>query len=429
MNVTKKNLEKSQVELTVELSVEEFKPYILRGAENVSKEMKIEGFRPGKVPYEVLKAKIGETVIFEEAARIAINKTIEKAIDENMEKGQAIGQPQVNITKLAPGNPVEYKILLAVLPEVKLGEYKNFKVKVGKTEVKEDEVLKVIEHLREAQVKEALVEREIKDGDKALLDIELFLDKVPVEGGQGKDVAIIIGKDYIIPGFDKNIIGAKKGDKKTFNIPYPEKHHMANLAGKLVDHIVTIKDVYERELPLLDDSFASHFGLKNIDELKSNIKKSLEAEKKEKVEQKAEIEILDKIIEKTKFSDIPDLLIKNESQMMLSELEHGVTHQGGKFEDYLASIKKTKEQLTLDLLPDAIKRVKSALVIREIALKENVKISEKEMEEKIKELLVQYKGYEKIESRVNEPGYRAHLENIMSNRKVIEKLREWNVEN
>ncbi len=428
--VTKQTLPKSQIELTIELSAEEFKPYVLRGAERVSKEVKIEGFRPGKAPYEILKAKIGEMTILEEAARIAINKTVDKAISENVE-GEPVGQPQVNITKLAPDNPLGYKVVLAILPEIKLGDYKNIKVEThsnASLQASDEEVLKTIEHLRESRVKEKIVEREVKDGDKVIADIEMFLDNVPIEGGQGKGAAVIVGQDYIVPGFDKNLIGLRKGDSRDFKLPYPEGHHMKNIAGKMVEFKVVIKEIYERELPALDDEFAASFGLKKFDELKENIKKGLEHEKKHKAEEKAEIEMLDKILAKTKFGDIPEMLINHEAQTMLVELEHSVASQGGKFEDYLTSIKKTREQLLLDLLPDAVKRVKSAMLIREIAKVEKIEVSEKEIKEAQENLLKQYKGYEKVETRIKEDGYRNYLRNALNNRKVIGKLKEWNVE-
>lgn len=426
MNVIKKQLPKSQIELTVELSALEFKPYVLRGAEKVSEEVKIEGFRPGKVPYKILKNKIGEMTILEEAARLAINKTIDQAIAENAE-GEPVGEPQVNITKLAPDNPLEYKVVLAILPEIKLGDYKDVKVKLKKEEVSDDEILKTIEFLRESHVKEAIIDREIKDGDKAIIDIDMFLDKVPFDGGQAKGTAIIIGKNYIIPGFDKKLIGAKKNEIREFGLPYPEDHHMKNLAGKMVDFKVGIKEIYDRELPALDDNFAASFGLKKFEELKENIKKSLEAEKNQKAEEKMEIEMLNKILQNSKFGDIPEMLVNHEAQTMMAEFEHSVVSQGGKFEDYLSTLKKTREQIILDMLPDAVKRVKSALLIREIAKIEKIEASEKEVEEKVEELLKQYKGYEKVEARVKERGYRGYLKNILTNRKVVEKLKEWNL--
>ena len=154
MKITKKDLGKSQVELIVELSVEEFKPYLPQGVERVSREVKIEGFRPGKAPYDIVKNKVGEMTILEEAAKIAIDKTIEKAVKEN-ENRQLVGQPQINITKLAPDNPVEYKVVLTILPEVVLSDYKGLKIKSRKVELKEEEVAYVADKL-EFRIKEQL---------------------------------------------------------------------------------------------------------------------------------------------------------------------------------------------------------------------------------------------------------------------------------
>lgn len=427
MNIQKKDLGKSEIELTVELPFDEFKPYIKQGAEKVSREIKIEGFRPGKVPYEILKQKIGEMAILEEAARIAINKTLETAIKDSI-TGQPVGQPQINITKLAPDNPMEYKAVLAILPEIKLGDYKNAKVKLEKTEVTDKEVEKMINDLREMQVKEIIADREIKDGDKAVVDIEMFLDKVPVEGGQGKGTGIIIGKGYIVPGFGKKLIGGRKGEVREFSLPYPEDHHQRNLAGKLVEFRVKIKEVYERQLPEINREFAKSFGSNSVDGLKENIKKGLAAEKQRKAGQKAEIEMLDKIIEKTKFGDMPEILIRNEAENMIAELEAAVAGQGGKFEDYLSHLNKTRDRLALDLLPDAVKRVKTSLLIREVALAEKINAEDGEIDKEIEHILDHYKDSKGIEEKVKSPAHREYLRNLIGGRKVIDKLKEWNME-
>ena len=427
MNITKKDLAKSQVELTVELTVEEFKPHIKRAAEKVSREVKIEGFRPGKVPYEILKQKIGEMTILEEAARIAINKTIDDAIKDNVD-GQPVGQPKVDITKLAPDNPVEYKIVLALIPEITLGDYKNAKIKQDKTEVTDDDLKQMVDYLRETRVKESIADREIKNGDKAVVNIEMFLDNIPIEGGQTKDTGVIIGKGYIVPGFGKKLIGGKKNETRKFNLPYPKDHHQANLAGKLVDFKVVIKEVYKRELPEMNDEFAKGFGLKTVEEFKNNIKKSIAAQKQQKAAQKAEIKMLDKIIEKSKFGDIPEILVNSEAKTMMSELESSVASQGGKFEDYLVHIQKTRDQLVLDMLPDAVKRVKTSLIIREIADKEKIKVGEEEIRKAIEDLSKQYKDNKQIAERVKSPEHKEYLRNTISVKKVVEKLVEWNVE-
>ncbi len=426
MKVVKKDLEKSQVELIVELSIEEFKPYIKKGAKKLSGEVKIDGFRKGQIPFDVLKQKVGEMAILEEAARIAINKTIDEVIKDNIDK-QPVGQPQADITKLAPENPLEYKVTLAIIPSVTLGVYKDFKIKQEDIKVENSEVEKTLTSLQEMRVKEVLSDKEVKDNDKVLVSIEMYLDKVPIEGGQTKDTAVIIGKDYLVPGFDKKIIGTKKGDIREFSLPYPKDHYMKNIAGKMVEFKVEVKEVYSREIPKLDDELAKSMGAKTLEEITKSIKQNLKQEKEQKVRQKVEIEMIDKIMDKSKFGDMPEILVQHEADSMIKEMEQNIAQQGGKFEDYLSSIKKTRDQFVLDMLPDAVKRVKSAILIREIAVKEKIEASEKEVEKEVEKLLKQYKGHDKAEERVNQPSYKAYLQNVIINKKVIEKLREWNL--
>lgn len=427
MNVTKKDLPKSQVELIVNLSVNEFKPFIQRAIAKISKEVKIDGFRPGKVPYEILKSKIGEMTIMEEAANLAINGTVDKALNDNI-KETTVGNPQIAVIKLAPENPFEYKATLVLLPKIELGGYKKLEVKKDSLKIEDKEIEKMLKQLQEMRVTESIVKRSAKDGDKVIISIEMFLDKVPVDGGQTRETTILLGKDYIVPGLDKKIIGIKKDEKKEFTLPYPKEHYMKNLAGKMVEFVVKAKEIYERKLPAIDDTFAVTLGLNSLENLKENIKKNIKAEKEQQIKQKAEIEIIDKIIEKTKFSEIPEILVNNEVNSLMKELEYNVQSQGGKFEDYLASIKKTKDQLTLDWLPQALKRVKGSLLIREIALTEKIDATEQEIAKRQAELLKQYKGQPDIENKIQAAEYKNYLRNIILNEKVMEKLREWNIE-
>lgn len=426
MKIEKKDLGRSQVELTVELTAEEFKPYVLRGAEKISMEIKVEGFRPGKAPYEILKAKIGEMTILEEAARIAIDKTIDAAIKENI-IGQIVGQPQVNITKLAPDNPVEYKAIITLLPEVKLGSYKDLKIKEAKAEVKDEEVEKLILQLREMKASEALTEAAAEEGDRVVMDIKIFIDKVPVESGQGKGASVLLGKNYVIPGFDKKIIGAKKDEDLEFSLPYPAEHHDKNLAGKMAEFRVKIKDVYSRILPEIDENFSKGFGVDSPSELKSNIKKSLQAEKQQQEEQKSEKAMLDKIIKGAKFGEIPEVLVKHEVEVMMSELEYNVKQQGAKFEDYLVHLKKTREQIMLDLMPDALARVKVSLIVRQVGEQEKISVSHEDIHKAIDGILKQYKGNQAVEDRIKSPVYHDYVANNLTGKKVMEKLREWSV--
>ena len=433
MKVEKKNLEKSQVELNSELSLDEFKPFINKAAKRISKEVKIDGFRAGNIPYKILKQKIGEMTILEEAARGAISSKLEELIKDHVD-GDPVGQPKIDISKLAPENPLEFKVVLALLPDVTLGEYKNLKIKMSKTKVEDADVKKALDEILEMRVKEALVEREIKDGDKILADLQMFLDNVPIEGGQNKDTAVIIGKNYIVPGFDKNLLGAKKNDIKEFSLPYPKEHHMKNLAGKMVDFKVTVKDVYERIKPELNDDLAKGFGLKSINELKENVTKSIKEQKKKEADTRVEKEMLEKIIAKTKFGDIAEMLVKHEGDKMLAELEQIIAQQGGKFEDYLQSIGKSQEQLTLDLLPDAVKRVKTSMMVREVAKCEKIQAEDKDVSKQIENMKKYYKNEgsgspdaKQALAQVNTPEYKSYVHNILNSRKVVDKLREWNI--
>lgn len=426
MKVTRKDLEKSQIELLVEVSVEELAPYISKGAESLSKEIKIEGFRPGKVPADVLKQKIGEMAILEEASRLLINKQIFSVIDENITDKEIVGQPEVDIAKLAPGNPMEYKIKVNVLPEIKIGAYKDFAFKNEKVKVEEAEVEKVINDLLEMRAKESVSEEAVKDGDKVITSVNLFLDKVPVEDGQNPEVTVIIGKNYFVDGFDKNLIGLKKGETKDFSIVYPAEHFQKNLAGKKVEFKIEIKEVYNREIPAIDDDLAKMFRFNNVSDLKENLNKTISDQKQKEADQKLEVQIIDKIIDNSKFGDIAENLIKNESEIMMREIEQNVVSQGGRFEDYLKSVGKNYDQLMLEMMPTAVKRVKSALIFKEIAKLENIKADETKIDKEIEALKNRYAQDAEAVKSISSPGYRSYVSNFFLNQEIVENLKRWN---
>ena len=299
MKVDKKILEKSQVELSVELTTEEFAPYIEKGARKLAEKVKIEGFRPGKAPLEVLKSKIGEMSILEEAAQLAVNKTLDEIIMEKADEIKAIGSPSVNISKLAPNNPFEYKVTLSVLPEIELGKYKELNIKMEDASADEKEVEKILHDLREMRAKEVAApkDKKVETGDKVVVDIKLFDNKVPVEDGSHKDLAILTGKNYFVPGFDEKLLGAKAEDVLKFNLPYPKEHHQKNLAGKKIDFEVKIKSIFVRELPELNDEFATGFQVKDMEQLKKDLQENIIKEKQREIDLKKESEMISKIVE------------------------------------------------------------------------------------------------------------------------------------
>jgi trigger factor len=427
MNVVKKDLGKSQIELIVEVGLEEFNPFIQKSAEAISKEVKIEGFRPGKVPLEILKQKVGEMTILEEAAKILINKQVYSVLEEHLKDEEVVGQPEVDISKLAPNNPLEYKIKVNLLPGLTLGEYKDLKIKEEKLEVKDEEIDKVLKDLVEMRATEKISGKEIKEGDKVIASVNMFLDKVPLEDGQAPEATVLIGKNYFVEGFDKRLIGLKKGDKKEFAVNYPSNHWQKNLAGKKVDFKVEIKEVYERSLPEINDDLAKNFKFNNLKQLKENLGKTIEDQKKKENDQKIEIKIIDKIIEGSKFDEISDDLIKNETEVMMREVEQNVVSQGGKFDDYLSSIGKNKEQFKLELMPNAVKRVKSALALKEIAKIEKIDVSSEELDKELELLKERYKDNPDAVKNMSGLAYRSYLSNFILNQKIIGKLKDWNI--
>ncbi len=425
MNVTRNNISANRVELTVEISAEEAAKFAERAAVKISEGVSIEGFRPGKAPYDRVKTKVGEMAILEEASRLAVSKTIDRALTENITE-EWIGQPEISVTKLAPGNAIEYRILVSLLPSVTLGAYKGLGIEPAEVEVKEEEVDKMIEQLRDFRVKEAAVDRPCADGDKLVADVNLFLDKVPVEGGQARETTIIVGKDYFVPGFDEQVKGMKAGDKREFFVTYPADHHQKHLAGKKVEFSVVAKQVYSRELPELDEEFVSAFGLKNAEELRINIRRSIEEEKKGEEASKHERRLLERIAADSTIGELPENLIESETHSMIHELEHNVTRSGGSFADYLASINKLPEQLKADFREQAIERLKVTLVIRAIVAAEKIEVIDEEVKNELATLKSRYHADPKAMEALNDPSYPRQLRSILLNRRVIEKLRHWN---
>lgn len=425
MKSQRNNISASRIELVVEVDAEEMKDYSVKAATKLSETTTIEGFRPGKAPFEMVKARVGDMVILEEASRLAVRKTIDQAVKEHITE-EWIGHPEITISKLAPDNPFEYRALITLLPKVELGNYKDLDVPLEEVVAADEEVEKMIVQLQEMRGKEAAVDRASETGDKMVVDVNLFLDKVPLEGGQAKELTIILGKDYFVPGFDEKITGMKAGEQREFFLVYPADHHQKNLAGKKVEFSVKAKQIYSRELPEVDAEFVSAFGLKDVEELKTNIKKSIEDEKKQEAHNKFERAMIEKIISNAVISEIPDTLINDEVHTMFHELEHNIVRSGGKFDDYLQSIGKTKAQLMEELKPQATERVKAALALRAIIEKESITVSDEEVNKEIETIKKQYSQRPDVVEQLNSESYKRHISNVLLNRQILEKLASWN---
>ncbi len=422
MKITKKDLDKSQIELTIEVSLEEIKPHLDKAANQIAEKNKIPGFRPGKAPYDLIKSKFGEMAILQAAVDSVVSETYFKAVTQ--EKLQTIGQPQINVEKIAPNNPIVYKATVALLPKITLGKWQDLSIKKQSVKATDEEIEKTIQELQDMNVKEKITDKAIAKGSKAEIDFEVTFDKVVIEGGKHSKYPIVIGEGNMIPGFEDNLIGMKKGEDKKFSLKFPDKYFQSNLAGKKHEFAVKILEVYERDLPKLDDAFAKTIGFESLDKFKKQLTENITQDKDTKEQQRVEAEAIKTIIDASELADIPEILIHNEIHKMIHELEHNIEQQGMDMDGYLKSIKKTKEDLQKDFEPQAIERIKGALILRQISDEEKINISDKEIDAELTKQEEMYKDNPQAMQNIKQPEYRTYLQNLLANQAVIKFINE-----
>lgn len=428
MEINTKKLPKNVAEITVELSILEIAPFNEKVLKELSKEIEIPGFRKGKAPVEMARKHINEAKLLEKTAEIAINQKYAEIIQK--ENLAPAGPPQVSVIKLAPNNPFIFKLTVPLLPKAVLGDYKKIKIKKKNIQVNQKDVDNALKELQWARRKETVSLQPTKTGDRIEVDLNLFINNVPIEGGQTKNFSLILGQDeHLLPGISKNFIGALAGEEKEFSHKYPSDHYDKKLADQLVDFKTKINNVYKIELPELNDELAKNLGdFKTFDELKNKIKQNLENEEQRKQDQRLEIEILKKLIEKSDFGEIPEVLLNHEIDKMINELKASIQGIGQenspKFDDYLQSIKKTEQDLRKEFIPQGEERIKTALCIREIAKQENITVSDEDIKKEMDKLAQAYKGQEQmLESLKTEDG-KIYLQNLLTNQKVIKYLKD-----
>ncbi len=427
-----KKLPKNLLEIIVELTPEEITAFDDEALKELGQKIQIAGFRPGKAPSKMIREQISDIKILEKMAELAINKNYPKIILK--EKLNPAGPPKIEVQKLAPNNPFIFKLTVPLIPVVELGNYKRIKVKSKKLSIPQSEIDKTLKHLQNLRRKEAVVNRACQASDRVEIDLELFSDKVPLENGQMKNFSVVIGEDYYIPGLSENLKGLKRTEEKQFSLQYPASHYDKKLAGKKIDFKAKINNIYQIDLPPFDDKFAQSLGVKTVKELKEQIQKNLEAEAKNKEEQRLELEILKKLVEQTHFEEIPEILIQYELNKMILELKNAIEKQtpapesqkgeSTKFAKYLESIKKTEENLKKELVPKAEERIKTALCIRQIAQEEKIEVSPQEIKKETDKISALYKNQKELLENFKTEAGQTYLKNLLTNRKVIEWLKK-----
>ncbi len=414
---TIKKLDKSQVELTITVSPTDYQKHMDRAAIRISERAAIKGFRSGKAPYDTVKKEVGEMNILNEALERVVQEAFFNAIVN--EKLDTVGMPKIDIEKLAPGNDVVFRATVAILPVVKLADAKKISVKKEIKPVEEKDVKETLEALRGMHAKEVLKTGAAEKTDKLVIDMDMYLDKVPVEGGLAHDYHVYLSEQHYIPGFNEQLVGLKKDETKDFSLDFAPTHYQKHLAGKKVDFKVKVKDIFERQLPELDDDLAKKLGQESMVKLKELINSNMVVEHEQKAEQKVEVEILDQMIAGSEFDVIPDVLIDAERQKMFYELKHNLEHQGITIEQYLEQIKKRQEEVLAGFSAQAEKRAKAALVSRQVAKEQNLTINDEEIDKEIKMMEDVYKNNKDYLERLKRPEVRDTIAMSLQNRKVM----------
>ncbi len=417
-----KQLPKSQVELVITVTPADYKKDMESAAARLSERAAIHGFRPGKAPYEIVKQNLGEIKILEEALQAIVEKNFFEAV--KTEKLDTIGMPEITIEKMAPGNDFVFKAVAALLPSVKVADLSKIDAKKKEVVVGDKEINDVLDNLRKMQAKEVVKEGVATKEDKIEVAMNMSINKVPVEGGQAPKHQVYLSEPHYIPGFAEQLVGLKKDEVKEFSLKFPDEHYQKHLAGKNIDFHIKVNDVYSIEYPEINDELAIKLGQKSVEDLKEILMTNLKQEAQNKEDQRIEAELLEKVILASEFSEVPDVLITSEKQKMFYELKNSLQEQGIEFEKYLKDLKKTEEEIGNDFSDRALVRVKAALISRQIAKENDIKVEKEELDKEIAIIKVTYKDDPKVEEALKRHEVLDTLAATIQNKKVIAWLKE-----
>lgn len=422
MQHTFKKLPQSQVEFEITVTPADYQKDMEAAATRLSERAAIKGFRPGKAPFAIVKEQMGELKILEEAMQSIVEKNFFNAV--TAEKLSTIGMPEITISKVAPGNDFVFKAVVALLPVVKLADLKDVKVEKKNKKIEAKDVDSVLHDLGKMQSKEVIKNGAATKEDKVVVTMNMFLDKVPVEGGQATNHQVYLKEPHYIPGFAEQLVGAKKDETKKFTLKFPEQHYQKHLSGKNIDFEVTIKDVFEIQFPDLNDEFAVKLGQKDMAALREILEKNLAHEAEHKEDQRLEAAILEQLVEKSQFDEIPEVLLRSEKNKMFQELKNSLSEQGIEMEKYLADLKKTEEEIFKDFTERATTRAKASLISRQVALDNKITVSEPEIEAEAEMIKAAYNNDPKVIEALKRHEVRDTLAMTVQNRKVVEWLKE-----
>lgn len=422
MKVSPKKLSDTQIEITVTLDADDLKTAREKTIARLSKEVKLEGFRKGKAPKELVEKALDPNKINSATIDLAVRTTVISAFSE-VEKSPLV-IPTVNVTKYVPDESAEYTATAEILPEIKLGNYKNLKVKKDENKVSKKDIDEIVANIQKAYSEKKVEKKPAELGDEVIIDFTGKKDDKPFRGGTAKDYALTLGSHSFISGFEEGIVGKTSGDKFDLNLTFPKDYPEKSLAGEKVMFEVLVKQVNAVILPELDDDFAKKCGpFKTMSELRDDIEKNLHTQNEHRLTEKFKDDLVEALVKASTVS-APEILISDQIRAIRLDAENNAKSAGQSFADYLKVMNLTEKEFESQAHELGEKRVKASLVLREVSAKEGITVSDDEVAAQIAQLREVYK--KSAEALKNLKENRVKLE--IANRMVIDKTLNFLVE-
>lgn len=389
MSLQVEKLEHNMAKLTIEVSAEELEGAIQKSYLRQRGKVNIPGFRKGKVPRQVMEKMFGVEVFYEDAANTLIPDAYAKAYDEA--DIDIVSQPSIEVTQIEKGKPFIFTAEVAVRPEVKLGEYKGVEVDKFSNRVTAKEIDAKLEEERNKNARTVNVEgRPVQKDDEVVLDFEGFVDGVAFDGGKGENYSLTIGSGTFIPGFEDQLVGVEAGKEVEVNVTFPEDYHEESLKGKPAVFKCTVHEIKAKELPELDDEFASEVSeFDTLEELKADIKTKIKEQKNAEGKSAQQDQALDTIIAATEM-DIPDAMVETEARQMVDSFGQRIQQQGLTMQQYMQFTGMDNEKMLEEMRPQALKRIQTRLVLEAIVAAENIVTSDERLDEEIAKMAEMY---------------------------------------
>ena len=378
---------KNEKEITIKIEGKEWKDALDKAFVKANKKAKIDGFRPGKAPKEMFIKKYGIESLYMEAGDLVLESAYAKIIEENKDL-ELVAQPDIQL-KSVDEDHIEFAVVLTTKPEVKLGDYKDLKVKKGSVKVTEAEIDSTIAEMQKRYAENVIKEEgKVEEGDIAVIDFEGFKDGVAFDGGKGENYSLTIGSHTFIPGFEEQVVGMEIGEVKDINVTFPEDYHAEELKGAPVVFKVKVNEIKTIELPELDKDFFADLGMDDVstvEELRKQVKETIKVRK----ETDAENKYIDDVLEaasKTCEVDVPEVMVNEEAHRMVHQYEEHLQMQGLTLEQFFKYTNSNEQALMDQMHDEAYKRVLYRLMLEAIVKAEKLEVSESDAEEEAKKL-------------------------------------------